>query len=69
VTSSRGHWRNSTIVPTGTADGGVAAIRVLPASLPIRTLAFVLGWKAHRGFLSWAVFALLNGILIYRGRR
>src|ERR1700730_13457415 len=29
----------------------VDAIRVLPASLPISILAFVLGWQAHRGFL------------------
>jgi hypothetical protein len=27
------------------------------------------GAKAHRGFLSWAVFALFNGILICRDRR
>ena len=25
--------------------------------------AFVLGWQAHRGFLSWAAFAMFNGIL------
>ena len=45
------------------------AIRPLPASLPISILVLVLGWQAHRGFLSWAVFALFNGILIRRGRR
>jgi len=51
------------------SNAEVDAIRVLPASLPISILAFVLGWQAHRGFLSWAVFALFNGILICRGRR
>jgi hypothetical protein len=51
------------------SNAEVDAIRVLPASLPISILAFVLGWQAHRGFVSWAVFALFNGILICRGRR
>ena len=51
------------------SNAEVDAIRVLPASLPISILAFVLGWQAHRGFLSWAVFALFNGILICRGGR
>ena len=51
------------------SNAEVDAIRVLPASLPISILALVLGCQAHRGFLSWAVFALFNGILICRGRR
>ena len=51
------------------SNAEVDAIRVLPASLPISMLAFVLGWQAHRGFLSWAVFALFNGFLICRGQR
>jgi hypothetical protein len=45
------------------------AIRVLPRHLPIGILAFVLGCRTPRGLLSWAFFALFNGILIRRSRR
>ena len=51
------------------SNAEVDAIRVLLASLPISILAFALGWQTHRVFLSWAVFALFNGILICRGQR